>query len=463
MLLAQECSFALIVESLKESADLVKNQRKEEAKNRITAIAGQIEYLSDVSKQRETEFEQKQATLSNEIGELIKKEAEVRNAALDTQKKIAKVNEQIGAQSANQQELINSLMATTTSLMVNKRKLAEHQARWDRLNDDSAGSIVLSIFSLGLDRAIMGIDSLVHQDKQSIAALEPEVERYRRAVEESKDDLQHTQEMLANLRKANESSQAAVRELDRRQAQLHDALATCRKKAAFFTNVALFYGKLVELTNQVDRKIDNVVDIIEELDDDSPTIVDFDGSGDDVISLREALNKFDLFLGDHSNYLGAEVAPPALEVSGASRVVGIFSEDGNFRLDIGTRAMKQNVPASHESWATRLILKRLDGPNTGPISPDHVVGIFSMNERFRLDIGTRAMKENVPADHESWATRLRIVPLNRVGGGPVQYNEVVGIFSEDGKFRLDIGTGAVKEDVPASHNSWATRLRIREA
>ena len=42
----------------------------------------------------------------------------------------------------------------------------------------------------------------------------------------------------------------------------------------------------------------------------------------------------------------------------------------------------------------------------------------------------------------------------------VQLNEIVGIFSENGQFRLDIGTDAVKQNVPASHESWATRLRI---
>ena len=142
-------------------------------------------------------------------------------------------------------------------------------------------------------------------------------------------------------------------------------------------------------------------------------------------------------------------------------VVGVFSEDGKWRLDIGERAMKENVPASHNSWATRLIIKRLDGPSTGPVLPDHIVGIFSEDGKWRLDIGERAMKENVPASHNSWATRLRIVRLTGLSLGPVTYGDVVGIFSEDGKWRLDIGERATKENVPASHNSWATRLKIR--
>jgi hypothetical protein len=99
----------------------------------------------------------------------------------------------------------------------------------------------------------------------------------------------------------------------------------------------------------------------------------------------------------------------AQQVLQLNEIVGIFSDNG-VRLDIGTDAVKQNVPASHESWATRLRISRLNGPNVGPVMYEDIVGIFSEDARFRLDIGTDAMKKNVPADHDSWATRLRIKP-----------------------------------------------------
>ncbi len=143
-------------------------------------------------------------------------------------------------------------------------------------------------------------------------------------------------------------------------------------------------------------------------------------------------------------------------------IIGVFSENGQYRLDIGTDATKKNVPASHNSWSTRLRIQRLDGPSSGAVSEQHVVGIFSENGQYRLDIGTDAMKKNVPASHESWATRLRIQRLDGPSSGEVHYGEVVGIFSENGQYRLDIGTDAMKKNTPASHDSWATRLRIAD-
>ncbi len=143
-------------------------------------------------------------------------------------------------------------------------------------------------------------------------------------------------------------------------------------------------------------------------------------------------------------------------------VRGIFSENLKVRLDIGTKAVKKAVPASHDSWATRLVFKRLDGKSEGEVHDEHLVGIFSEDGKYRLDIGTMAMKENVPASHESWATKLKIKKIKGSSSGFIHYGDVVGIFSEDEKYRLDIGTKAMKKKVPASHDSWATRLRVLE-
>lgn len=143
------------------------------------------------------------------------------------------------------------------------------------------------------------------------------------------------------------------------------------------------------------------------------------------------------------------------------KMVGIISKDGRFRLDISTDAMKQNIPATHDSWATRLVIKRLDGPSSGAVSDDQVVGIFSEDGKVRLDIGHDATKKDIPATHYCWGTRLIIKRLDGSSSGDVCYDHVVGIFSQDGKYRLDISTSAMKKDVPAKRDCWATRLKIK--
>lgn len=141
--------------------------------------------------------------------------------------------------------------------------------------------------------------------------------------------------------------------------------------------------------------------------------------------------------------------------------IGVFSSTKEVRLDIGTLAVKENVPADHNSWATRLVVKRVDGPSEGPVHTDHVIGLFSETEPVRLDIGTLAMKEDVPASHISWATVLQFQRLDGPNVGNLRYGDVVGVFSTTDPVRLDIGTLAMKENVPADHDSWATQLNIR--
>lgn len=143
--------------------------------------------------------------------------------------------------------------------------------------------------------------------------------------------------------------------------------------------------------------------------------------------------------------------------------IGIFSSTQPYRLDIGTDAMKKNVPAGWNSWATRLKIMRADGtPGSGVVLEDDEIGIFTENGQWRLDIGTRAMKVNTPDDKNSWATRLKIKRLpGNTGTGAIKYGELIGIFSENGGTRLDLGTDAVKVGTPANWQSWATELKIR--
>lgn len=142
---------------------------------------------------------------------------------------------------------------------------------------------------------------------------------------------------------------------------------------------------------------------------------------------------------------------------------GVFSENGLCRLDLDEQKMLTS--SSHDSWATRLVFKRLnDGGDvidaSGPIYSEHKVGIFSEDGKVRLDIGTRSMKRNAPADQNSNTSRLVIKRLDGSNSGQVHYGHVVGIYSEDGRYRLDLGGNGMKETASSSHNSWATRLQV---
>jgi hypothetical protein len=93
-----------------------------------------------------------------------------------------------------------------------------------------------------------------------------------------------------------ESSLALLEGLQHREAELHAQEKICRQKLAYFTDVALFYGRLLIMAQQVEHRIEDVRDIVQQLDDEKPTIIDFDSSGADLISLRRSLERFDELL-----------------------------------------------------------------------------------------------------------------------------------------------------------------------
>jgi len=196
--------------------------------------------------------------------------------------------------------------------------------------------------------------------------------------------------------------------------------------------------------------------------------------------------------------LAAGAAPLQAQDVEFDPLIGVFSATSDVRLDIGTLAMPENTPANVMNDYTEVVIYKLnaDGsPNlsdTGAASTGDTIGIFSNNMACRVDLGYFATKENVPSDHESWATQLYILGVDTPSRGDVRYGDLVGFYSSGGPgdegggndklYRLNMAPPATKNcnDVPdaagacytipegsgagcvsASHASWATALTIQ--
>ncbi len=169
------------------------------------------------------------------------------------------------------------------------------------------------------------------------------------------------------------------------------------------------------------------------------------------------------------------------------QLIGVFSTEQAVRLDIGTWAMQQNTPAAENNDYTQVYVYKLkangapDTSDNGALSSGDKIGIFSKNMQCRVDLGFFATKENVPASHKSWATQLHIVRQDGTSRGDVRYGDLVGLFSSGNNkaFRLSMAPPATKNCnnvsqaagscykpkgcVSASHASWATVLKIAPA
>merc|ERR1711918_10293 len=143
---------------------------------------------------------------------------------------------------------------------------------------------------------------------------------------------------------------------------------------------------------------------------------------------------------------------PAMKIK-ARRVYKIMVPEVEKCVDIGNACNDRG----HESWATIVEFRRLDGPSHGKMHTGHEVGIFSCENGMRLDVGAGGGC-TADAGHDSWATRLQIIPQHGERRA-LSYGEPCGIFSEEADRRLDFGPCAAD----GGHDSWATKFRVHEA
>lgn len=292
----QKNNFITVIEVLKKSVDELNQQKKEEATKTILSILGNVEFLNDTSKKLKASAEKEQQNISGTISEIIKSEAAIRESYLSTQKSIDAINVSIRTNSVKKDDLMKQIDSFRKELNDDERLLREHQRKLDELNDSSAISIIRSILSLGLDRAIMGVQCLINNDTGRIQELHKQIERFNGLLNNNSLEIQKADELLKSLGESKRAYEVSFAQLKEKENILNANEHLSRNNLAFITNAALFYGRLSVMLEQIDHRIDDVVDIVAELNDKTPTIIDFDSTGTSLVSLREAMIKYDKVL-----------------------------------------------------------------------------------------------------------------------------------------------------------------------
>ncbi len=292
----QKNNFITVIEVLKKSVDELKQQKKEEAKKTILSISKDIQFLFDSSKKLKASAEEEQQNISDTISEIIKSEAAIRESYSSTKNSIDAINVSIGTNSVKKAELLKQIDSLKKELSDDERLLQEHRRKLDELNDSSALSIIRSILTFGLDRAIMGVQCLINNDTGRIKELNNQIQNFKNLLNNNSSEIQKADEMLKSLGENKVAYEVSLAQLKEKENILNTNEQLSRNNLAFITNAALFYGRLSVMLEQIDHRIDDVVDIVTELNDKTPTIIDFDSSGTSMISLREAMVKYDKIL-----------------------------------------------------------------------------------------------------------------------------------------------------------------------
>jgi septal ring factor EnvC (AmiA/AmiB activator) len=292
----QKNNFITVIEALEKSVVELSHQEKEAATQTVLSVSQNILFLNDASKKLKLSAEEEQQKIADTVSEIIKSEASIRESYLSTQKSIENVNLSINTNSVKKTDLMNQIASLKKELADDQRLLQEHRRKLDELNDSSAWSIIRSILSIGLDRAIMGVQCLINNDAGRIQELNNQIQKFNEVLKNNSAEIEKADYLLTSLNESKRSYEVSLAQLKEKENILHENEQLSRNNLAFITNAALFYGKLSVMLNQIGHRIDDIVDIVSELNDKTPTIIDFDSSGTSLVSLREAMVKFDKVL-----------------------------------------------------------------------------------------------------------------------------------------------------------------------
>ncbi|WP_225086737.1 hypothetical protein U1R68_18865 [Pectobacterium colocasium] len=285
-----------VVAGLTEAATYLDHQRKEEAIAVVTRMTDDVTYLHTQTIQGEQLYKTEQRKVTEAVAAIILQSGKLNAEMMKIQTQISDLEIEIKKGDVNMQELQQHLEALSHNLSNSERERNEHQRQLDRLNDSSVGSIFASIFSLGLDRAFLGIKSLVDQDAARISILRDEINNYQNALKEDENKLKVARNLQVTLRDQQKHDEGSVTALEKQVEELHQEEKNTRTKLASITQISGFYGKLKVICENVSENITWILDIIDDLNDDQPRIVDIDASGVELVPLRTALARLDSLL-----------------------------------------------------------------------------------------------------------------------------------------------------------------------
>ncbi|GKX42237.1 hypothetical protein SOASR015_12710 [Pectobacterium carotovorum subsp. carotovorum] len=302
-----------VIAGLTEAANHLHNKRKEEAIAVVTAMTDDVTYLHTQTIQGELLYKKEHKEVTETAASIIRQTGTLNAQMGQIQTQISDLEIKIKKQDVDTQELQRHLDHLSQSLGNSERERNGHQRQLDRLNDTSVGSIFASIFSLGLDRAFLGIKSLIDQDAARIGILRDQINQYSEALKEDKNNLKVSRDLQVTLHEQQHHYENTVKALEKQVAELHQEEKNIRTKLASLIQVAGFYGKLKVICESVSENITWVLDIIDDLNDDQPRIVDIDASGQELVPLRAALARLD-------NLLSTEKVQQTLAINEALRL-----------------------------------------------------------------------------------------------------------------------------------------------
>jgi uncharacterized protein (DUF2249 family) len=278
-----------IIETVKQAAVALENQDQQKAINTLNKITNEVIKFKKEADVLEVKSANDQNENTIQLSKLIKLKGDAHADYERTKKELDLVYRGVTSKKVSLANLNKGIDANHQELKRYEEHLWKNENRIKELKDDSVGSIFLSIFTLGMDRAVKAIAIEVDGVKNEIPKIKSIISLLNKNLNGLKEELFNDEREIDRLLAVSNEKENTIKDLQFDEFKLHKQERVIRKKVIFFTEINLFYIKLQNLLKNISNSINDVSDIVSLLDNETPTIASFDPSMQDLISLKEAI------------------------------------------------------------------------------------------------------------------------------------------------------------------------------
>lgn len=333
---------SIVINSLRLAVAALKNQDQQTAIKTLDVITNDVKLFKSRAEGLEKKMAQKQTTKNREINDLLREQGRIHKDWENEKGKLDRLYSEITSKKVSIHDLERRINREKAELKRLEAQLRYCQARINDLNDKSVESIFLSIFCLGLDRAVKAISIEVDGVKRNISNIRSTIQAYNKDLENLKKQQERDEMEVKRCNNDVNKKEQDIKLLSFKETQLHSEEETLRNQLIAITKIHMFYIKLQNVLENCSHKIEDVRDIVEELDSQAPTLVSFDPLQRDLISLSQAIALFEdsakenksleaveTFIDENNRYYLSS------EWIGKDKSLVVSNEGANYKLFIG--------------------------------------------------------------------------------------------------------------------------------
>jgi chromosome segregation ATPase len=223
-----------IIDTLKQSAIALERQDQQTAISTLSKITNEVDQFKKEAHALEVKSANDQQENTIQLSSIIKLKGDAHADLENTTLQLNEVKSNVVNKKIDITLLNDGINTNNQVLEEAKKKMFQNKNRIKELNDDSVGSILLSIFTLGIDRAIKAFSIEVDGVKNQIPKINRFIEVLSQHISQLKKELINDEHEVTKLLADSNEKENKIKALLFTEFKLHKQEDEIRKRVVFF-------------------------------------------------------------------------------------------------------------------------------------------------------------------------------------------------------------------------------------